>query len=163
MFDPASAQGLDCIFGPFQSSVLWFSGVSGKISWSRWEYHPPDQKGQKDTMTPGNNINRRTPDTGKSSYCFVVLYLLVWFFSCFIIPFCSLCRVYYTDLLICSCGTFITHNITHECVSGITQASGITFQANTIVEMEEWREKYFLLTLIFEEAWLLHVAVRVFS
>lgn len=117
MFDPASAQGLDCIFGPFQSSVLWFSGISGKISWSRWEYHPPDQKGQKDTVTPGNNINRRTPDMGKSSYCFVVLYLLVWFFSCFIIPFCSLCRVYYTDLLICCCGTFITHNITHERVS----------------------------------------------
>lgn len=125
VFDLDLERGLDCIFCPFQPNILWFFDIGGKISWSRSEFHLADQKGQKDKVIAGNHINRRATNIGKTSFYYIVLYLLLQSFSC-----CSLLHVYHPHLLMCSCGTFITFNIACVCSSHRRHFS------NIIVEME---------------------------
>lgn len=67
-------------------------------------------------MTPGSAINKKTRYKQKH-FLFHCPLSPAGNFSYFVIPSSSAFHTCYTDLLICSCGTFITPNITLECSS----------------------------------------------
>lgn len=92
---------------------------------------PGRSKGQKDKVTPGNAINRRTQDTGQSIFCFIVLYLLLEIFPALQFP----PPLYFTyAVLIC---WFAVVALLLPLTSPLSVAhAGVTFQTNTIVEME---------------------------